>query len=83
MNPREGDDRSVGESAEALTPREGEVFDLLLQALGNRQIARRLGITEETVKFHVSNILRKSGAVSRAELLARLVPAAPRPTGEQ
>ena len=59
------------------------MFDLLLRGLGNRQIARRLGITEETVKFHVSNIPRKSGAVSRAELLARLVRTAPRPTNEQ
>lgn len=65
-----------------LTPREREVFDLLLDALSNRQIARRLGVTEETAKFHVSNILRKSQVTSRAELLAEAARNAPRSAQE-
>ena len=44
---------------------------LVLQGLANRQIARRLGIVEETVKFHVSNILKKAKAKTRVELIVR------------
>ena len=36
----------------------------------NRAIATQLGISENTVKFHVSNLLRKAGVTTRAELVA-------------
>jgi DNA-binding NarL/FixJ family response regulator len=50
-----------------LTEREGEVLGLLAQGLANKQIAARLGISEHTVKFHVSAIYSKLGASSRTE----------------
>jgi DNA-binding NarL/FixJ family response regulator len=50
-----------------LTERESEVLGLLAQGLANKQIAARLGISEHTVKFHVSAIYSKLGASSRTE----------------
>jgi len=52
---------------EALTERETEVLQLLSQGLANKQIASVLGISEHTVKFHVSAIYTKLGATNRAE----------------
>ncbi|HZZ97838.1 MAG TPA: LuxR C-terminal-related transcriptional regulator, partial [Jatrophihabitantaceae bacterium] len=54
----------------ALTDREREVLDLLVDARTNRQIASRLYISEKTVSVHVSNILAKLGVRSRAEAAA-------------
>lgn len=58
-----------GEDArvEELTPREVEVLRMLAEGEGNKQIARRLGISEHTVKFHVGSILGKLNAGSRTE----------------
>jgi DNA-binding CsgD family transcriptional regulator/signal transduction histidine kinase len=53
-----------------LRPREREVLELVVAGLRNRDIAERLFITVRTVKFHVSNILRKFDAKSRAEVIA-------------
>lgn len=55
---------------EALTPRELEVLQSLAGGLTNRAIARRLSVSENTVKFHVSSILTKLDAASRAEAVA-------------
>lgn len=55
---------------EALTPRELEVLQALAGGLTNRAIARRLAVSENTVKFHVSSILTKLDAASRAEAVA-------------
>jgi NarL family two-component system response regulator LiaR len=52
---------------EALTKREIEVLGLLAQGRTNKEIALELVITERTVKFHVSSILRKLGAGNRTE----------------
>ena len=52
---------------QALTPREIEVLGMLAEGLGNKAIARRLGISEHTVKFHVSSIFQKLSASSRTE----------------
>jgi DNA-binding CsgD family transcriptional regulator/signal transduction histidine kinase len=52
-----------------LRPREREVLELMVAGLRNREIAERLFITVRTVKFHVSNILRKFDAQSRAEVI--------------
>jgi DNA-binding NarL/FixJ family response regulator len=54
-------------SLEALTERELQVLALLAQGLANKQIAAGLGISEHTVKFHVSAIYTKLGASSRTE----------------
>jgi DNA-binding NarL/FixJ family response regulator len=53
--------------AHTLTPREIEVLGMLAEGLGNKIIARRLGISEHTVKFHVGSILTKLNAASRTE----------------
>ena len=54
---------------EHLTPREREVLELVAEGLSNRAIAERLGNSEHTVKFHVSSLLGKLDAVTRAELV--------------
>lgn len=51
-----------------LTPREREVAGLAAQALSNRQIARRLGVGEDTVKKHMTRILAATGTTSRTQL---------------
>lgn len=53
-----------------LTPREREVLQTLGAGLGNREIAARLGISEHTAKFHVSQILAKLNAATRAEAVS-------------
>jgi len=52
---------------ESFTQRELEVLSLLAHHLTNKEIAQELGISEKTVKTHVSNILAKLGVSSRAE----------------
>lgn len=54
----------------ALTSREREVLRLISQGQSNRQIAKRLSITERTVKYHVGSILNKLGADNRAQAVA-------------
>jgi DNA-binding NarL/FixJ family response regulator len=53
--------------AGALTTRERDVLHLLAQGYPNKTIARTLGISERTVKFHVTAIMRKLGAENRTE----------------
>jgi DNA-binding NarL/FixJ family response regulator len=65
----------VDGAAEALTPRETDVLQMLAEGLPNKTIAYRLGISEHTVKFHVSSIFSKLNVSSRTEavtLAARL-----------
>jgi DNA-binding CsgD family transcriptional regulator len=50
-----------------LTPREVEVLAAIGNGLSNKAVARQLGISQHTVKFHVESLLRKLGAASRAE----------------
>lgn len=59
------------ETVEHLTPRELDVLDLLTLGLPNRQIAARLGISDQTVKFHVASILGKLGAANRTDVVRR------------
>lgn len=58
---------------EPLTPREIEVLELLAEGLPNREIARRLGISDQTVKFHVASISGKLGAANRTDAVRRAV----------
>ena len=51
----------------SLTPREREVLEALARGLGNKQIAAQLGVSERTVKFHVSSLFEKLGAGNRTE----------------
>jgi len=55
------------ERPEPLTPREIEVLRLVARGRANKQIARELGVGEETVKTHVRNILGKLQAASRTQ----------------
>lgn len=59
--------QSATAGPETLTGREHDVLRLVARGLPNKQIARELGITERTVKFHLSAILRKLEVSSRAE----------------
>jgi len=54
-----------------LTPRELEVIDAIGAGLSNKAIARELGISLHTVKFHIESLLRKLGARTRAEAVAK------------
>ncbi len=56
---------------EPLTPREGEVLELLGRGLSNKLIAGELHISEHTVKFHISSLYAKLGVSSRAEAVSR------------
>ena len=53
---------------ETLTMREGQILDLLRRRYSNREVADFLGISESTVKFHVSNVLMKLNVSNRREL---------------
>jgi DNA-binding NarL/FixJ family response regulator len=55
--------QAVGE----LTAREIEVLRMLAEGLGNKEIGTRLGVTDHTIKFHISSILGKLDAASRTE----------------
>jgi NarL family two-component system response regulator YdfI len=55
------------EFSEEITPRETDVLRMLAEGLVNKDIATRLGISEHTVKFHISSILDKLGASTRTE----------------
>ncbi|MGP6170100.1 helix-turn-helix transcriptional regulator [Microbacterium sp. A204] len=68
LNPR-SDIKLLADGA-SLTAREYEVLRLVTTGERNQAIAVQLGISANTVKFHVSNLLRKVGASTRAELTA-------------
>ncbi|PYX78014.1 MAG: DNA-binding response regulator [Acidobacteria bacterium] len=55
---------------EPLTKREREVLQMLATGLGNKEIAARLVISDNTAKFHVASILGKLGAATRTEAVA-------------
>jgi DNA-binding NarL/FixJ family response regulator len=73
--PEEAQQNDAGVDAliahEELTQRERDVLDWLALGLSNRAIAQRLGISEHTVKFHVTSIYGKLDASSRAEAIRR------------
>jgi DNA-binding NarL/FixJ family response regulator len=52
---------------EPLTPRELDVLGLMAEGLPNKAIAARLGISDQTVKFHVASITGKLAAANRTE----------------
>lgn len=69
-----GQDKHPSENADtrlqALSPREREILPLLCQGLGNAQIGWKLGISEKTVRNHVSHLYEKLGVHSRAAAIA-------------
>jgi DNA-binding CsgD family transcriptional regulator len=62
-SPQAGGDAS-------LTPRELEVLALLAEGASNKMIARRLGISVHTAKFHVGSLLDKLDAIGRTDAVA-------------
>ena len=52
---------------EALTPRETQVLELVADGLSNKAIAGVLGLSDETVKFHLASIFGKLGASNRTD----------------
>lgn len=55
-----------------LTPRQGEILDLVLRGLPNKRIALALHLSESTVKEHVTGILDKLGVRNRVEAITKL-----------
>ena len=55
----------------SLTSREQEILELVAGGASNGEIARRLWVTEQTVKFHLSNVYRKLGVRNRTEASRR------------
>ena len=58
---------------EPLTARELEVLERLAEGLTNRAIAAVLGISDQTVKFHVASLMSKLGAANRTDAVRRAV----------
>ena len=70
MAPDRSEDRTL---EEPMTSREVEVLELLTEGLPNKAIAVRLGISDQTVKFHVSSICGKLGAANRTDAVRRAI----------
>ena len=62
-----GSDSSGAAAALGLTMKERKVLEALARGLSNRAIAQELWLTEQTIKFHLTNIYRKLGVTSRTE----------------
>ncbi len=56
-----------------LTEREQEVFDLLVLNKSTKEIASFLGISEKTVRNHISNAIQKLGVKGRAQAVVELI----------
>ncbi|NLI34643.1 MAG: response regulator transcription factor [Deltaproteobacteria bacterium] len=61
--------KQLRERSKTLTPREYEVFGLVVSGMLNKQIAFDLGTTEKTIKVHRARIIEKMGAKSLADLV--------------
>jgi two-component system, NarL family, response regulator YdfI len=62
-----GDQPEFDPADQILSPREIGVLRMIAEGLGNKEIASKLGISDHTVKFHISSIFAKLGASSRTE----------------
>lgn len=69
--PKGGEGLGEESLAEPLTAREKEVLQNMAEGLANKQIALELGISEHTVKFHLSALYAKLGVSSRTEAVKR------------
>ena len=58
---------------ETLTSREIQVLELLAEGRSNKAIGERLGISDQTVKYHVAAIAGKLGAVNRTDAVRRAI----------
>jgi LuxR family transcriptional regulator, maltose regulon positive regulatory protein len=67
-DPRQAPTSTV---AESLSAREGDILKLIGEGLSNKEIARNLAITPETVKSHVKHIFTKLNVEKRAQAVSR------------
>ena len=56
-----------------LTPREREIFQLLIDNYNTKDIATYLNISEKTVRTHISNVMQKLGVTGRASAVVELI----------
>ncbi len=56
-----------------LTPREKSIFELLIDNYSTKEIAKELGISEKTVRNHISNVMQKLGTKGRASTVIELL----------
>ena len=56
-----------------LSPREIEVIELVVQGKSNQEAADKLFVVEKTVKFHLTNVYKKMGIKSRAQLIVKVM----------
>jgi DNA-binding NarL/FixJ family response regulator len=73
VHNRSPDSLDDAEVEEPLTSREIQVLTLLAEGLPNKAIASRLGISDQTVKFHVASVSGKLGAANRTDAVRRAV----------
>lgn len=71
--PVQRDDLDDAPAVESLTPREVAVLELVAEGLSNKGVAGRLGISDQTVKFHLTSISGKLGALNRTDAVRRAV----------
>jgi DNA-binding NarL/FixJ family response regulator len=69
--PRESAGFAAAAEESPLTPRETEVLTLIGQGMSNKAVARHLGISVHTVKFHLESLFERLGATNRAEAVAK------------
>ena len=58
-----------------LSPRESEVFQMLIAGKSDREMVSELGISFWTIRGHIQQVFNKTGAINRRELMARFIPA--------
>jgi DNA-binding NarL/FixJ family response regulator len=73
LMPAQEPDADDDPAPESLTPREIQVLELVAEGLPNKSIADRLGISDQTVKFHIASINGKLGAANRTDAVRRAV----------
>jgi DNA-binding NarL/FixJ family response regulator len=73
LMPAQEPDADEDPAPESLTPREVQVLELVAEGLPNKAIADRLGISDQTVKFHIASISGKLGAANRTDAVRRAV----------
>ena len=56
-----------------LTPREKEIFDMLVKGKDTKEIALSLVISEKTVRNHISNVIQKLGVKGRSQAIVELI----------